>query len=497
MTDALKVLMACLCLCLGMSVTHASAYRPFFYQANLHKARWDFPYRWLSGGVGSGKTIWAIHEMLYFTQEFAPGSNGLIVVPDYRTFEQVIEPELHNWWPPGIWRIDRGVKGPMIKVRTPKGIVTIFIRSGSNKRHVRTINGLTISWAYFEEGGRVFEGELAWKFTLERLRGAVINYKGRRLQGPIWVSGSPWPGWMVKEFGCEDGHPEEAWRTGYCPDSSDELKRLIFIHAAKTEFNTAIPPEHAYRMRLRFGEEWAAQELDGQVVQARGRILHNFYPSTHVREPEEVMLRFARTQRDNRFMGLDFGGGSSASANLAGAWERFGEQALLANEWYGWQKDEEEQGYHAWRVQQDLDIRGVYVPHDRPSNKRRLKKGFYYHGRKKADWTQDRSNWYSVDHLKDAQDGPNTREPGFSVIRNLLSVDHKTMEPRLIISKQCENWIREAKEARRPDAFDETKLSKPGEIAKGLDDHALDASRYPLFTDSTTVGTAGPSFVPR
>lgn len=65
----------------------------------------------------------------------------------------------------------------------------------------------------------------------------------------------------------------------------------------------------------------------------------------------------------------------------------------------------------------------------------------------------------------------NDRVPGWSRIHDLLALDPVTQQPRLLITRNCENLIRELQAA----VVDET---KPEDIDHDCSDHALDALRY-------------------
>jgi hypothetical protein len=414
--------------------------------------------------VGAGKTRWAIEEDLIYTQVLAPRQNGLIVVPDYGTFGDVIIPEIEQHWPRDIWRVAYPLNRPELRVQTPEGLVKIFVRSGQNRRVVRAIAGLQVSWAHFEEGGRIFEGAMAWDLAMERLRGKSIIYNGTRIHGPIHLSGSPWPGWLPELFECEEGHPPDALVTGYSP------KPGYWIRQAKTEDNNTLAPEFAERMRAKFGPDWAAQEIDGQITQFALRILHNFFVSIHVIPHEEAMKKYAMVREGRREGGVDFGSTDPASL-VYGGWLA-GHQAVVIGEWYRSGQNHEDQGYEAWKIAREYGTDRWYCPHDQPQAVNKWRRGFH---RARDGKT------YRVDGVVDADTRGGSRAAGFSTIRNLLAIKANE-EPGLYISDKCVNLIREMRRLRRPDKNEAGRSPKEGETDPRDDDHAVDAMRYWLHT---------------
>jgi hypothetical protein len=476
-----------------MVAAFKSKYVPTPYQRDFHCARWRYPFRWLSAGVGTGKTVCALEEDLNYTQVIAPGKNGIILCPDYATLEQVVVPKLIEWWPP-IWELRHVAGLPELRVQTPKGLSTIFVRVGSNKRSVRSISGLEAAWAHVEEGGRIHEGAVAWYYLQQRLRepdpndpgGAGISYTDTRGQthsitGPVHVSGTPWPGWLIDEFKCGEGHPPEALVSGYSNDGEH------WIRQARTRDNPHLPEDFIERQYAKgVDSEWAQQELEGQIVQAMRRMVHNFYRETHTKTHAEAMAIY----RDcpHKDIGVDFGFGHPAAMTVGG-WRGGGAGTVTVREWCKAGRDDEELGYQVWKAQKELGARNVYLPPEEfESRRQRWRKGFYYN-----NGGGDRK--YHIRHIKRAD---NSRAAGFSTMRNNCTVRMQGMGEAgygWVVSEECPNLIQQTIDARRPTDIEIQMGQAKGADREGaivpMEDDALDAERYRQQTGGKGVGQGG------
>jgi hypothetical protein len=454
-------------------------YRPLPYQADFHRARWEFPYRWLSAGVGTGKTAAALAEDLFYTQVIAPGHNGIILCPDYATFEQTVMEAVEKWWP-NIWDLRHVAGLPELRVETPKGISKIFVRVGSNRRSVRSIGGLEASWAHVEEGGRIHEGERAWYYLEQRLRESEIVYRTqdgveRRITAPIHVSGTPWPGWLIDEFRCGTGHPPSALVHGYSNDGEHWIRQV------RTRDNPYLPSKFVERQYAKGTEsEWAQQELEGQIVQSRGRILHNFHRDVQVIPHAEAMFLFHLSNRGSRGGGVDFGW-TDPAALAYGAELPGGGRAVQIGEWYKAGVDDEVQAFEARRLQLQHGIMNWWHPPDDPGTTKKWRSGFWYEGKK-----------YRVHGVHDADA---SRASGWSSLRTLLApVRRGTSDaiPGLLISERCVETIREAEDLRRPTEIEMGQAK--GHTKDGAtigDEHAVSALRYWLHTATRAGRVAG------
>jgi len=467
----------------------ANPYTPLPYQADFHAARWKYKYRWLSAGVGTGKTVSAEEEDLYYTQAIAPGMNGIILCPDYGTFHQVVLETMEQWWPP-IWTIHTKGGLPEIHVDTPRGISKIFVRVGSNKRSVRNISGLQAAWAHVEEAGRIHEGERAIYFVKQRLRESEIEYTDRqgakhKLTGPIHYSGTPWPGYLVDEFGCGDGHPPHALTTGYVsktqsPEGEPDIH--WWIRQARTSDNPHLPKGFvAQQYAGGTDSEWAQQELEGQIVQSRGRMIHNFHQDTHV-IPHTDALELLR-QCGDRAGGVDPGWAHPA-ALIWGGFLHGGGRAVIAGEWVRSGMNDEDLAFEMFKTQRDHGVGDFYVPPERYEGFKKRCRGFYVDGKR-----------YEVHGVKKAS---NDRAAGWSAIRNLCSVVRQWGRPGLLVSDQCPHLISQLVALRRPTDIElntgiVSGLAREGQTM-AMEDDAADAARYLLHSGTKDRARYDPSW---
>lgn len=435
----------------------AVAYQPHWHQFDFHKARKTHHFRWLCTGVGAGKTYAAVIEAYVLATVINPGCPGLIVVPDFSTYADVIKPLIQALWPEETYDFRTVMNRPAIDVYTSKGISRIYLRSAHNRQNVDKINGLTVAWIYLEEAGRFKCGALAWKYCLERLR-YPAPYNG------IFIAASPRPGWLPRAFDVQDGLPPEALRTGYSP------KADFYVRQAKSEWNTDNPTHYAERMRAAFGEgDFARQELDGAIVQASGLIYSEFAQGLHVVSPATAARMFERSCR-RRIGGMDWGW-TAPGAGVWGGWVEDGGSFVVLNEWYKTQCQVEQQG--AEILQACPDGTKYHGDSADPGNIDKLRRGF--------DW---QGKWYEMD----AHPADKAWVAGTDCVRNLMHRRSRVIHPetgvpgapRLYISSDCKNLIRELREYRDANDPEDDRPVKEGQTIG--DDHAIDALRYAIYS---------------
>lgn len=432
-------------------------YEPEWHQYDFHQARDQFHFRWLCTGVGAGKSYAAVIEVLCLALVIDAGCPGLIVVPDFPTYDDVIKPLIQELWPSEVYDFRTVRNRPAIEVYTPKGPSWIYIRSAHDRRNVDKINGLTVAWVYMEEAGRFKHGGLAWKYSLERLRYDAPH-------NGIFVAASPRPGWLPRAFDVQDGLPSEALRTGYSPQPD------YYVRQAKTEWNTHNPDHYAERMRAVFGGDFERQELDGAIVQASGLIYADFAVGLHVVPHRLAADLYNRTVR-RRCGGADWGW-TAPGASVWGGWCEDGGTYVALGQWYKTQCQIEQQG--AETAMAAPSRTSYYCDPSEPQNIDKWRRGF--------EWGNER-------HVLDAHPAENAFQAGTDEVRNLLhrrsGVQHINPEipggaPRLYISDRCTDLIRELREYRDANDPEDEKPPKEGETVG--DDHAIDALRYAIFS---------------
>ena len=149
-------------------------FTPGIHQHQTIEATKKHPFVWMCGGLGSGKSHLGVHWVNMMVTQWAPGCDGLIVQPDYATFEDVFM-ALWRQEIPGegyVWRLKTTKSsGRHLQVNTSQGMSTIFVRSAMNIQNVVRIDGLTtISWCLMDEPARMLCGQMAFEKVLGRLR---------------------------------------------------------------------------------------------------------------------------------------------------------------------------------------------------------------------------------------------------------------------------------------------------------------------------------------
>lgn len=432
-------------------------YRPLWHQLDFHRAR-DCYYRWLDGGVGSAKTYGGLAECLMLAADIDAGYAGLIVVPAYPDFEDVVRPTIEEQWPADIYEIKNKQNRPHIYVETPKGTSEIYVRSAHDRRNVEKISGFKVAWAYWEEAARFAYGELVHRYCLQRIR-QKINGEQAPYMG-IFCASTPKPGWLPELFEVSGGLPPEAKRTGYRPTPDK------YIRQARSELNPHNADQYASRQRAIYGDsDFGRQELDGDIVSASGLIYADFHKGLHVIPHNLALKLYAQSQR--REGGVDWGWEIS-SMHWGGWCLGGGEVLVIVGEWYEPGKDAEHQGEYIRHNAADVGI--WYCDTNEPGSIRKLQ----------------RMGIPATEAIKD-------RLPGFGSVRQLLhrrsGLDHpahpygnKLGCPRLLISEVCVHLIREFPQYRDAnDPFDDKPYREGATVG---DDHALDDLRYLVHTGS-------------
>lgn len=434
-------------------------YRPEWHQYDFHASRKQYAFRWLCTGVGAGKTHAAVMEMLFLALQENAGKCGLIVVPDFATFQDVIRPAIERLWPKEVYEIRRDDNRPAIKVDTHNGPSWIFVRSAHNRQNVDKINGVTVRWAYLEEAGRFSHGALAWKYVLARLREEGKGWRG------VFVAGSPRPGWLPRAFGVQDGLPPEAWERGYSP------KDGYYIRAALTEWNDSNPVEYAETMRAVYEGAFAEQELDGQIVSPTDLIYSDFAPGLHVipnRVADELYER-----RVQSLGGIDWGWTNPA----AGLWMGVtGDDTwIVKGEWYERKRQAEEQG--AYLAQRAAEVHRWYADPSNPAAIEKLSRGFEWKGKR---------------HSLPVRPADNRWQAGVDSVRNLLhrrsGLAHPVLGdgigcPRLLVAERCVHLIDEFKNYRDANDPEDGDDRMPREGDTVGHDHLLDCLRYAVQSE--------------
>jgi hypothetical protein len=393
-----------------------------------------------------------------------PGKRGMIVVPNFDHFDDTLLPILKEIWPPNFEVIRRGNKPKILVHCGEQGVSEILLRSAMNKQTVERIDGPTIAWAWLDEPSKMKCGETAWNKVLGRVRQvAPLN--------SVFCTGSPsGPNWIAEAFGHTDRFPAQAWTTGF------SAKDDYFIHAARTRDNIHNREGYVETLIDAYGELFAIQELEGDIISAEGRIYPNWYKNVHV-IPHALAMEMAK--RCKRFVsGHDWGWTNPACNAYAGLTDDG--ELLLFKEWYHRRKQVEEQGADVAWTERDHRVRfQKHCDPAEPANIDKWRRGF---------------SWSSVPYqLLSVHEAPNDWQAGCDVVRSLLHVrgvgkidhpnyerfgpDNKLGRPALLMSDQMVNGIKEFP-AYREIEIEPDKPPREGAVGEA---HFLDTVRYMAY----------------
>lgn len=310
---------------------------------------------WLCGGLGSGKT-WLLCQYAWdMATVIAPGVDGLLIEPDFDTFEDVFMVE---------WRLAFGdSEGESWEVKAGKGSsrrliiywtdedgtdgqTVIYVRSAMNSQTVRRIDGLsTIGWWIFDEPSRMLCGEAAFKSCVGR--GRKKNLKGKALPVGLSKHGSRAPGlivgspdgfnWLTDALGLKQDHPPHGYTIGYPSPKHPN----VFIRACRTDDNAEnLRDGYAATMRQFYGADFFKQECESHLVRGTGQILPRWNEGVHV-VPHNWAVRTWNERRKRHAIGLDWGWGTNAFLFVCLTADA---ELLVIDGWYGHGKLAEEMG---------------------------------------------------------------------------------------------------------------------------------------------------------
>lgn len=311
------------------------------------------------GGIGSGKTAVGAQLAFELGAHYAPGTTAGIITPEYRTFWQSTFPEICRWWPGRgtLWDVKRPDNQPQLEIYASASKTSIIhIRSAQDVATAEGIRGPTWAWAWGDEIGTWGAKAYAYDLMLGRLRGRL---DGLPLPFPVaYLTGSPrW--WVAEMLGIDGNLPPTAWTTGFYV-SGKTRQTAIYIQAAKTESNVNNPSGYAEGLRVRYGESFARQELDGNFVPPTSAVFPSFYPAIHVIPAAMANDLFNRCSV--RVGGVDWGTASPAALIAAGI---TGDQCIVVTrEWSEPGKSAFDMAEIARQWTRELRIGTWYVDHD-------------------------------------------------------------------------------------------------------------------------------------
>lgn len=299
------------------AVRHELTYQPSWGQHHFHMMRQRAKVRAAFGGIGSGKTCCGAIEAWDHAAEHARGATGMIIVPSYRTFDEVTMKEVRRWWPKGLWKLSKAGGGRQLTVYWGDGVTSgesqVLVRSAKNAAIAEEIRGPDIHWVWGDEPGTWGAGKAAWDIIIGRTRQMAPHNPDAMPQ--IWLTGSPRWGWLNKVFGVSGRMPQHAWTSGYFSKGTTR-DNAFYVRAMMSEDNVHNAPGYAAFLRGEYGDAFAAQELSGDFMPPSGAVFAGFYRDLHV-IPHRVAMDLYR--RSRRFVGgTDWGYANPAAMEGVG-----------------------------------------------------------------------------------------------------------------------------------------------------------------------------------
>lgn len=388
----------------------------------------------LLGGVGGGKTLCGMHEGMYLMQD-NPESDGCITSPTYPMLRDVILPLWESWVPERLYVY---VKSDQRIIWKPTGR-SIFLRSADRPGR---LSGLNLAWAWLDEACILRSSEV-WRILQARIR--CVRARRRCLYTTTTPDG--W-NWLIQEF--------------RKPGDRCLIK-------TRTKDNVHLPVEFEPNLRAAYGEEYAAQMLDAEILMLEG-LAWPLFPSMH-----HILNEAHALQRIKYWIGgVDWGYSKPAALGVVGVDDVGG--LWLWDEWYKLGKTRAQIAVEAKKLQRKYEaikpFRAWYCDHD-PEGERHLRSS-----ENAPDETGVTITWPGLNVRLADKDVIS----GVAFIRSQLS-PRLDGEPRFHVHPRCTNFLREVDGYSFPKegAKQEQPVGKHG-------DHACDQLRYAGYSHSLEAG---------
>lgn len=412
-----------------------SSYIPKPYQIRGHAS--TATEKLFLGGVGAGKTLFGLHETL-FGMEDNPECDGLIVSPTYPMLRDVVLSTVEQWLHPALytWK-----KSDNALIYHPTG-KKIFCRSATDPGK---ISGLTVGTAWFDEAALV-RSDRVWKIIQARVRDprSVARRK-------IVTTTPEGFNWVIHHF---------------------RMPGDRFVVKAKTSENDSLPDDFEAGLRAAYGEEYAAQYLDAEVLELSG-LVWPLVPRIHA----DFTKEWAKERIVKYFGAVDWGFRDPACL-LVGGVDSDG-RWYVVEEWYKRGQDRVDVAMKAKELNAKYNVQMWFSDVD-PEGQRHMKKSDPKTG------------------LRGCRVRMASKEPvvdGIHFVRSLFPV-RKDGEPSIYVHKTLKNFHREIESYQVPQ--DDGRRHSNPEIpigAKG--DHAMDTLRYLVYSHSKDVKPVDYSTVSR
>ena len=362
-------------------------------------------YRLFLAGIGTGKTLAGVHECLAMSMA-NPLCDGCIVEPTYAMIRDVMLPVWKEWIPKSLYRLFKS-EG-RIELWTGQNI---FLRSAENPERIR---GLNLAWAWGDELAQVPTRDV-WQILQGRIRDPRAKKRG------LFATTTPkgW-NWLAKMF---------------LQARSDSYRWI----RARTSDNPYLPEDFVRGLRQDYGEEFAAQELDAEILELQG-LVWPINPRVNCRFDKAHAIRSCK----DFVVGIDWGY-SNPSAVVVGGFTEDGTWYLL-EEWKKPRQLTEDIIEQLKKFYKKYRFEIVYADPAEPDRIREVKNAGF------ACKAADRA-----------------RGAGLAEVRSLLAV-RGDGKPKMYIHPTLRGWLREQE--------DYHYVEESEDVEGDSGDHLMDATRY-------------------
>lgn len=402
-----------------------SDYTPQPHQARFHEIQ--AAEKLFLAGVGAGKTVTGLHEFLFAAQD-NPECDGAIVTQTFPMFRDVVLPAFERWVPRGLWTHK---KADSLILWHPTGR-RFFIRTATEPGR---ISGLDLGFGWMDEAA-LARRDTAWKILQARIRDP--RAKRRQLIATTTPEGY---NWLIRAFA--------------------QPGRDTAVIKARTADNKELPDDFEPGLRAAYGDEYAAQYLDADVLELSG-LAWPIMPGIH--SPPWLTEEYVQAQCPHTFGAVDWGFKNPAACLIGGV-DADGRWYLI-DSWYKRGQDRRAVARQAKIMQLKWGCRQWYIDHDPEGEK---------HMRQPVD--RDPELGLTLPGLPVTLADKANVETGVAHVRTLCSVRHDGW-PHLFVAPWLKDWHREQQGYTFPE---------DSEIPIGAQgDHLMDGTRYLTYTHSMT-----------
>lgn len=410
-------------------------YTPHAKQRVFHDSK--SPFRAFVGGVGSGKSLAGVMEVVKYAVEY-PGSRGMIVAPSYRMLRDATMDSFFKFCPPELIQEHKKGEKRIIFINGSE----IWYRSADDPESLR---GPNIEYFFLDEAAMC--KKKTWDILLGRIRGK---------KGPnrAWVATTP------KGFNW-------VYKLWVQKKQAENLEQYDIVYCSTMQ-NPHLPEDFSKHMKDTYAGSFYDQEVLGKFTAHEGVVYRAFNRGVHEQPISEWAERY--NQNPRIIGGIDWGYANpmvcvilavdgDGRMHMAGEVYR---RRLTIPEFDVLIRSEMEEVARKLGVPKD-DLRPTFYCDPADTG---LGTGSMMAELRKGGWN--------------VQKADNTVMSGINAVAKRLEGDERG--PRLYIDPACVNTLSEFEQY----SFDEEDPEKPyRDKPLKMNDHAMDALRYAVMSQQS------------